>query len=228
ISDVLIDSNIISSSMLNPYFEDIAAFADYRFKKQKEDSENYDYHDRFLIALLGKFNNAQSNALLQKWLSINDKYLKLKCIEALLLNGQVIKTQPLLDLATDRIYRIDLYSALKKQNKQALFPKQYLTQQYFAESNIYAAASDEDEPSALTYLTQKIITIHGKKGRFFFYKITFGEDEKTDYLACAGPFDLNPLKLPDDESYGTLYFDEEFDKAGLQKQMNALIKQVTD
>lgn len=225
----LVDSNIISIRELNPYFDDIEAFGDRAYKKLKQDDDDYGYNSRFILRVISKFNNLKSNTILQKWLTIHNNYLKLICIEALLQNRQPVPAPPLLAIAKDKTSRIDLYTSLKKQNKLALFPKQYLTQQYFAESYVYAAASDDTEPLAITYVTQKNVTSRGKKVRFFFYKVTYGEDEdKSQTLACAGPFDLDPLKLSEDDAYGSLYFTEDFDQANLPKQIKALLKQVEE
>ncbi|MEP6582883.1 MAG: TraB/GumN family protein [Ginsengibacter sp.] len=227
ISSSLLDSNIISASSLHPYLKDILNFADYELKKQIENGVDYDYSDRFIIKLLGKLNTVETNAMLQKWLSVGDNYLKLICVEKLLENAQSVTAAVLVKLAADKSYRMDLYNTLKEHKQQNLFPKQYLSQQYFAESNVYTAVSDDSEPLAITFLSQKTFMFHGKQAKFFFYKITYGEDDDKSYnLACAGPYSLNASDLNVDKAYGYLYYKEDFDKNNLQQQMKDLIKEM--
>ena len=229
ISSALLDSNVIAVSALQPYIKDILSFADSEYKKQKSLEDDYNYGDRFLIKLLGKLNTAETNAMLQKWLSIGSDYLKIICIESLLQNAQPVAAPVMLKIAATKSSRINLYNSLKKYNKQSLFPKQYLTQQYFGESAVYSVASDDSEPGAITFLTQKNFTFQGKQARFFFYQVTIGEDDdKTSYLACAGPYDSNPSNMCADDAYGSIYYEEAFDKTKLQQQMKVLIKQAEE
>ena len=221
----LIDSNLLSFNMLSSYQQNILQLADWRLKKLKTDDEGFTYGDEGFIDILGRFNNASSNAMLQKWLSVDRNYLKLKCVKALAVNKQVIGQKPLLKLAGDKSFRVDFYNELKKIKKQTLFPKEYLSQQSFAESMVYSAATDDDnEPSGLTFLLQKTVLFLGKKARFFFYKVAFSNEEKTYRLACAGPFDSDPIKLSADKATGALYYKEDYDSQQSKQQIAALIK----
>ena len=222
----LLDSSIVSISMLQPYQQDVMKFAERRFKILRNE-DDYGSGDNSLIELLGDFSNAQCNAMLQKWLGVKPGYLKLQTITALLKNGQTVNVKVFNQLAADKVYRLDLYDGLKKYKKQSLFPKQYLTQQYFAEAMVYAASTDDDEPSGLTYLSQKVIPFKGKVARFFFYKVAYGEEEDKKYiLACAGPFDRDPSKLSEDDATGSLYFEQNFDPLILSEHMNAVVRQM--
>jgi hypothetical protein len=90
---------------------------------------------------------------------------------------------------------------------------------------VYVSASeDDDEPAAITFLFQKIISFKGKKARFFFYKITYGEDEKIYRLACAGPFDPDANNMSSGKATGALYYEEEYSSSDTEKQMDGLIK----
>ncbi len=118
---------------------------------------------------------------------------------------------------------------MKVYHEEKLFPRQYLTQKYFAESYVYVAASDDDAPSDLTYLTQKTINFKGRQARFFFYKVSYGEDDDINYsLAGAGPFNLDTKDVSSEMAMGALYYDEDFDPANLSTQIDALIKQMGD
>ena len=105
----------------------------------------------------------------------------------------------------------------------------YLNQKYFAESYVYVVASDDEEPSGLTYLTQKTINFKGRQARFFFYKVAYGEGDETTYsLACAGPFHINTSDVSSEDATADIYYDEEFDPSNSAAQMDALIKQMED
>jgi hypothetical protein len=222
----LVDSNMIAVDMLRNYQQNILQFAQLRYGKLMRDKDDYDYKDYSLYSLLGKFRNQACNAMLQKWLRVDNDYIRLKCVSALVANGEPVDKQILLKLAADKIYRVDLYDDLKKLQKQQLFPRQYLSQQNFGQSMVYVSGSeDDDEPTATTFLSQKIISFKGKKARFFFYKISYGEeDEKTYRLACAGPFDLDANNMSSDKATGALYYEEEYSSSDSEKQMAALIK----
>jgi len=224
LANTLIDSSMISKTEVVPYEQLILRFAENRYKANQR-GDDFSYKDYSLIRLLGKFNNAACNIMLQKWLLLDDDYLKMECIEALLLNNQPVASKVFQKLAQKNAYRVDLYEKLKKHKKKNLFPSEFLTQKSFAESMIFVSGSDDYEPTGMTYLTQKTVLFQGKKARFYFYKITYGEDEYKSYnLGCAGPFNIDVSKISDGVAEGAVYFEEEFDPANLQGQIEALIK----
>ncbi|MBS1600443.1 MAG: TraB/GumN family protein [Bacteroidetes bacterium] len=225
----LLDSNAISVDMIKPYSQDILKFAAFRYKKLSTHVDEYVYEDRHLIKVLGKINSPDCNSMLQKWLQLDKNYLRIKCVVALTENKQVVDPQVLLKLAKDKNYRLNLYDELKELKSQNLFPRQYLTQQYFAESMVYESAIEDDyEPNAITFIAQKIISFKGKKSRFFFFKVSYEEEEKTFHLGCAGPFDVDATKISSDKATGHLYYEEEYTQAKQEKQIAALIKSMEE
>lgn len=230
ITESLLDSNLLSTSLLQPYYQDVISLTQKRYKALKSDADDYNAVDYSLIGILGRINSAETNSLLQSFSTLSKHlYIQLKAIDKLLANNQQVNTKSLQTLAADRSYRTDLYDKLKAHKKEALFPKQFLTQKYFAESYIYNAASDDDEPSDMIYLTQKIINFNGVQSRFFFYKVTYGEGEyESNTLACSGPFSLNETDMTTDKASAELYYDEDFDPTNLPAQMDALIKQMEE
>lgn len=226
----LLDSGLTSIASLQPYQQDLLAMSQRNYRKLKNDPDAYDYANYLLLDVLAKMNTAATNASIQNWsLLKKSPYTAMHATAHLLQNKQTLNPVALQNLAAAKETRAALYDTLRAYKKQNLFPKEYLTQKYFAESYVYSAASDDDDPSDLTYLTQKVINFKGKQSRFFFYKVTYGEDDDASYtLACAGPFNVNVADVSADHATGDIYYDEDFDPENLPAQMDALIKQMED
>ena len=225
ISSDLLDSSLLDISLLLPYKNEVIKTAQKEYLLSKADPEYYGYTEFPVINILGKLNSVESNAMLQKWLSVKFAWLQIEVIEQLLNNKQTVSAQVIQKLAQNDESRTDIYNTLKKYHKEGLFPAQYLTQKYFAQSMVYEAASEDDgTPTGLTWLTQKQLDFNGSQARFFFFKVTYGID---DYmLACAGPFNTDTKDMSADKAYGSLYYDEDFDPSDLQRQMDEIIKQM--
>ncbi len=227
IADKLLDSNLIDKSLLQNYAQEILKFAQQKYLLQKLPDPDYDVATYSIVNVLGKMNTADCNAILQKWSLIKNSYLAIDVVLALLQNQQPINPAAMKALAADNGTRIELYDSLKANRKESLFPSQYLNQKSFAESLIYTAASDDEEPDAITYITQKTINFKGTQARFYFYKVSYGEDDdNTSYLACAGPFNVNTADISVKDADADLYYDEDYDASKLSDQINALIKQM--
>lgn len=227
INNMLLDSNLISLTFIETNTQAIITYANNRFTDFKNNNDDY-YDDRHLIHILGKINNTAANAILQKWVTVENLYLKLQCVEMLVKNHQKVAEADLLKLAKDNYYRVDLYKALKKQNKISLFPKRYLTQQYFAESVAYNIASDDEEPSSIDYVTQRITTLKGNKVKVFFYRVAWATEEPSYSLVSAGPYLLDQTKMCEDSAYGNVYYQEDYDKSKLTVQIDALLQDINE
>ncbi|TKK67960.1 TraB/GumN family protein [Ilyomonas limi] len=226
----LLDSGLMDITVTEPYQQSILRFAQQHYKNIKSDPDSYDYSDYALLDVLGYINNTATNAALQSWTLLKKSpYLQMSAACKLLHNKQVLNPSTLQNLAAEKGTRTALYDTLRAYKKEALYPKAYLTQKDFAESYVYTAASDDDEPSNLTYLTQKVINFKGKEARFYFYKVTYGEEDDASYsLACAGPFNVNANTISAEDATGEMYYEEDFDPTNLPAQMDALIKQMED
>ena len=223
----LLDSNLISLSVFNPWQETILGYAESRYKIIKADSTNFDGSDYSVIDFLKRFKNGPSNAMLKKWLLVKgNTYLKQRIVLALLENGQSISPQALLDLAGSRYSRIELYENLKKYKKLALFPAKYLTQQNFAESLTEDAASEfSDDADEISLIKVKDIKWKGKTRRFFFYDV-FMEEDNEHWLAVAGPFSLNRTDISYTGASSKLFSDEQYDDTKQAAQMKTLMDQL--
>ncbi len=213
ISHNLLDSNAITLEMLRPYetaFLHVADTSLASLLKKTDIDDGYRYLN--MLKLLAAFNDDMTNKMLQDYLSVNDLAIKEQAVLALLKNKQPVDSKQIEKLAADKAYRKDFYNELKEIGKESLFPGKYLSQRYMSESEIYVAASDEDEPSEIVFLTEKTLTIEGNKQRFFLYKVTYDYDgEKTQYLGVAGPYSLNSKQIETIGDATGLYWKEEFD-----------------
>jgi uncharacterized protein YbaP (TraB family) len=227
LSDQLLDSSLIHKSIFEPYHPDILKLSGKELALIKEDADNSTYYDFLLVDLMGKMNTPEFNSVLQKWSLLSQpSYISLGAVNSLLRNNQVINPIAIRALAKDNSSRIELYDTLKAYRKANLFPAMYLTQKSFGES--YAYTADEDNtPSDVTYLSQKVINFKGRQSRFYFYKLIFRDDEDTTYsLACAGPFNVNIKEVSSKDATGVMYYDEDFDQSKVQQQSESLIKQM--
>lgn len=228
----LLDSNVIDKSVLQPCENDILQIAHEQYKHIINGKEDYQVLIYGCVKLLGHINTTDGNALLEKLSVVKPTYIKWYAVKWLLRNKQTLNPLAIQALAREKDTRTELYDSLKAYKQEKLFPASYLTQKSFAESYAYNAADDDDdEPSDIIYLTQKLINFKGRQSRFYFFKITYGEDDdddKTYSLACAGPFKINMADVSSDQANGDIYSDEDFDAANLPEQMNALVKQMED
>jgi hypothetical protein len=120
--------------------------------------------------------------------------------------------------------RLDLYRELNKVNKSQLFPVKYATQKYFAESELYWIASDDEEVSELTYIGERVTSFMGKKQKFYLFKATYiREDSRESYLAVAGPYPIESKKLIESSDASGLYTDEPFNAGKMDKQFQSYL-----
>lgn len=226
LSASLLDSGRLSLGDIIPYQANLLHYAGRRAKVLAKEPGDYS-NDLALINLLGRLNNPKSNAALNKFLSAKENYLRIKAIEALLGNKQLVDPSVYLRLAKDKGSRITLYKALLKVEKASQFPAEYRTQKRFAESKIYDQASEDEEPSSLVFLKTKSAVINRGKKMFYFYKVQV-DDDGSYYLACAGPYDTDPLKLNVTNSSAMIDYEEEFSAEQMEEQMNKLIRKFSE
>jgi hypothetical protein len=227
VAEKLIDSNLVSISLLKPYQKDLLQFSQVQNNRLNNNQDDFDYSLYSLIPILGKMDNTECNAMLQNFSLVNQPYIQLYAISELLKNNQTINENVIHQLASAKESRTELYDTLKAYKKENLFPKQYLTQKYFAESYVYQVASDDYEPSEITYITQKVVNFKGRQSRFFFYKVLYDEDDEKNYsLACAGPFDINTANVFDEDANADIYSEEYFNKDEIASQTDALLQQM--
>jgi uncharacterized protein YbaP (TraB family) len=226
ITDQLLDSNLIQLADVLSYRDVFLQQArkDLRYLKKDQDKW-WDYSS--WISFLGKFNDKESNSLLQEFLKLPVSGIKMGAVKALAKNEQVIPASEMEKLAIDKDFRVNLYQELKALNKQHLFPVAYARQQSLGESEIYQIASDDNEVGATLFIGERTQTYQGKKKKFFLYKITlnFEDGKKESYLGVTGPYDPNAKELISFSDASGIYWDEQFDKLKTDEQFKAFIEQ---
>ncbi len=228
----LIDSGFIKTSDISASENDFIGTAKSLlplYKVTSMDSTEYDYYIDELLKLLARYDSPAATQVIKSYLSANDKYL-LKDVAFILLDkNEPVNPSVFTTIAADKNMRTLLYDNLKKKNKTSLFPPTYLTQQYFAESFVYTAASDDDEPSSYKFLTQKQGKYKGKTYNFYLYKVTYGEgDDAISHLGIAGGFNTNPKAVEPVDDISGIYWEEEFNQAELSNQLKAYLKQFNE
>lgn len=228
----LVDSGLLSGKTLEPYeqpFIDAAAILLPPLTRSKDYSDPNIYA---LIDLIGHFHSPASFAMLKRYLDVKRKYLLQQVVEALLEGEQDVPSTVLNKLAADPDTRISFYDKLDKLKKTALFPKQYLTQAWFAEASIYDAAGAEDvQVDKLTFLVKKTATFDGKSYDWYLYKVKVTEegDSAREYLGIAGGYDAGKGGIKPANDLSAIYWKEELpDATKANTYFKAFLKAKTD
>jgi uncharacterized protein YbaP (TraB family) len=221
-----LDHGAIDVNSLKPYEPDFIYTADTILAALKK-SGNLDATYRYseLIDLLADFNDEKSNAMLQRYLSLDDSYVRSAVTINLLKNNQHVDPIQLEKLAADKAYRKDLFDSLSVMKKLHLFPARYKTQRMLAESELFELASDDEEPSSITFVAEKFIPVDGKKQRFLLFKVVFSnEDEASQYLGVAGPYSVDASKLVSEGPLSGVYWEEQFDAKKIDSYLRKFIE----
>ena len=228
ISKTLLDSGLINKNCFEATSRTSLSLLKSNIKRSAGDPDDYGYIDFRLETLLGKLNLPETNGMLQKWSVLQAPYIQLNAVNFLLQNKQAINPVAVQSLAKDKNTRVELYDTLRVYKKQSLFPAKYLSQKSFAESIIYRQAED-DSPTGIIFVAEKVVKFKGKQSRFFFYKMAFGgDDAKEYYLGCAGPFPFNLADVSLKDAFGQINYEDIFDDKNLPAQKDGLISQMRD
>ena len=230
LSNSLLDSALIDIGTVKSYHLFWEAAAAKKLKEYKlKDTEIYFSLVNDLLQLLGKLNTVEGNRLLQQYAGLKNQGAAYLAVKTLIHSKQPVQAAHLLALCAENNYRKYIYDELKEAGRLKLFPAKYNNQKYFAESAIFEMASEDYTPK-LKYLGERQLKFEGKTQKFYLFKISFdaGEEgqEIEEYLGIAGPFDLNPSKVEMKTDASCIYYDEKFDAKKIDKQVNALMKQM--
>jgi len=224
----LVDSNLLQKDILQQYMAGIFYTANKQLLQLKKDKDDYPVFNGYVLDVLEKLNNVQSNTLLNGFVKTGYLYVKQSALLALLRNKQPVSPIEIRKLAADKEYRASFYDALKKIDKLQLFPTEFLTQPLFAEGYVYNYTSDDDADNTVCKLLgERVATINKLPQRFYLFKVSFDYDGETEsHLAVCGKFDINKkvALVKDDDSIIKVFYDSEFDSAKINKLFNQFIK----
>lgn len=224
VTNRLLDSNILTLDEVQPYKVDFIKGAKRMINRVKAEEEEYWWQYTDWTAFLGKFNDKETNELLQQFLKLNALDFKEAALMALVKNNQPVAPAEVEKLAADKGFRLSLYEYLKKIGKEKLFPPKYYNQKSFAESEIYEIATEDEQEVAITFVGERVADFLGKKKKFYLFKLTYDyEDGKESYLGIAGPYELNSKTLVTYSDASGIYYDELFDKNKTDKQFKAYL-----
>src|SRR6185295_15120264 len=185
--------------------------------------------------LLAAFNDKHCDSILQKYLRLDNLTLKQAAVVRLMMNDRAVSPVEVEKLAADKYYRRDIYDELKKINKLKYYPVKYLSQRHLAESDMWNYAYDDDEPSSVSYLGERVISTKSKKQRFHLFKIEYsyesedsGKMEVYKYLGVAGPFSTDVKNLLIENDITGIYYDENFDPKKIDKHLAAYMKSLEE
>lgn len=195
----MVDSNLIEKDILISNKKGIIDLSDNQLRHMKKSEYNYADFSLSVVDALKKINDEESNKQLYKYISMPQMFLKEAAVIGLLENNKTVPATELYKMAADTSERVDLYISMKKIGKEKLYPKEFLTQKKFAESYLYTSMSEDDETSGsftLKPIGDKAAMAKGKECRYFLFRVTIKyEEDKSDYLAVCGPFEMDPAKL---------------------------------
>lgn len=226
LAEDLLDSNLVDIRVLLNYKEDLYRQAGIGLKNLKLPDEINWYNNNVLIRLLAKLKEPAAYQWVRKFLLQSNLYLKHTAAIALLKGGQPVEAAELLKLAADKEQRIDLYNDLKEMQKMAFFPKQYLTQQAIAESELYAQASDENDVKKMTFIGERVAMYKGVRKKFYLYRVDMSyEDEKVIHLGIAGPYELKSAGIVTEARATGIHWEKEYDPATIDADLKACLEQ---
>lgn len=223
----MLDSGLTTAEVMKPYEKDFIAYASYTLQKILKQQDDFDYSIYKLITLLGLYNNAEGYAILHDYLQAKNLWLLNAVTRQLVQSGQTVPAATLKTLAAAPSVRATFYSDLKEIDKTSLFPPEYLTQQYFAQADIYTTADDDDDEGGVksaTFLTKKNAVYKDTTYTFYLYKVVMGDDEdSTVYLGIAGGYKPGSTTLEPVHYLTSLYWKEAFDDKKINEHFKAFI-----
>jgi len=226
IAVTMIDSGLASVEVIKPYENDFISYASIALKKVMKDKDDYDYNIYKLVQLLGQYNNTEAYIVLKGYLQVKNLWLLNAVTKQLLKGGQTVPAATLITLAADMGLRSAFYNDLKELDKTSLFPAEYLTQQHFAQADVYASADDDEGGSvrSVTFLMKKNAVYRDTTYTFYLYKVVIGEgEEAVVHLGIAGGYKPGSTTLEPSKYLTSLYWKEDFDEKKMNDQFKAFI-----
>jgi len=223
----LIDSGFLSKDALATSGDTFINAARDLLPGLKASAATNDYFLYHLIRLIGRLHTPAADAVLKDYQSVKSLYLLSQTVKQLLEGQQPVSAEALHRLAEDPSHRLSLYDDLKKYQKTALFPKDFLTQSAFAQAAVRNAAEDDDEDEFgdLGFVTRRTATYQGKSYVFYLYKVCYlGYEAPTCFLGIAGGYDPAGTGVEVKKDLSGVYREEDFDDKKLGELLKSYLK----
>ncbi len=229
----LIDSNLLSKDIAKLNINAVMSTAKSQLKKLQKNEDDFPPFNSYVTEMLAKVNSKESVDLLKRFLTVKEIYTKQNIVLSLIKINQAVPPLEIQKVAADVGSRTEFYKSLKQIGKEKLFPKEFLTQQQFAQSYLYNYESDGEEESKVTFkfVAEKIVSNKGVQSRYYIFKMTAAYDEEaTSYLSVCGPFDMNKTIPTVTTTYGDIkiFYDEKFDPKNTNALFDAYIKEIQE
>jgi hypothetical protein len=176
------------------------------------------------MTVLGVINTPEANADLQEFFDMEFDELRVKAFAALFRNGHQTSAN-IQAMASNRATRVELYHILQKAGKRSLFPADFLKQQLFGQSMVYAELMKllVDSPASIQYVATKTAGTGAGAKKFYFYSCKRTKDDSYSLLACVGPYSPDPKLVVLPETRAVVKYHVAYDPARAEEQMNTLI-----
>lgn len=149
----------------------------------------------------------------------------------LLQNNQTVDEKHLELIAAEPLYHNEFYEELAKMNKQSLFPRNYLGQEFFAVSDLaYSKENSRDDglPDCLNFLSKREIASGDNKGIYYFYQSKYDDEAKDILIEVSGPQPMNQTEFTlTGKKTNKVYFDR-CAKNQVEQKINDVLKKLTD
>ena len=225
----LADSNRVSLDKVAPYKKDYYAFARRELNRVGTDAWNDAW--LYLVKLLGRFKEAEANALLQQFLRAHYTIIKEEAAMALIKNNSPVAPARLEKIAADKDFRIDFYEKLLECGKTKLFPAVYKTQKSFAEAELYSMAGENEYDSiGIRFIGERSAVFMGKKRLFYLFNLSYNNEdgEREARLSMAGPYTTGSSKLLTHSDASVIDWEEAYDPKKINERFKKLLQDAED
>ncbi len=208
----LIDSGYLTLEKLKTSFPII-------IEKSKQQRQGVAGSAYYMLTLLAKLNTTEAWEEVRQYQFSRYNYVVSHAVNLLCEHDMAPDAKAIDSLAADKFSRISIYELLTSKNLMQLYPKKYLTQQYFAES--YMSDHDEDDNySSVISLGVKKAMYKGRMQKFYLYEMRTDYADDKPLLGVVGPFsDNNEITTINEESNAVGIYSEPLDKRNLDTQL---------
>ncbi len=183
-----------------------------------------------ILDFLGSFrNDGDTTGLVNQFVDDVDPYVSMSAIIALFSKGQIPDSKCISRVAADPTTRIYLFNGLERLGKTQYFPREYYSQEQFAEGAMVNWLSHGMEmgkpPHKIQLLGKLAVEISNRQQNLYIYKFLY--DKKGWMVGQSGPQPLDTSTISTD-SYLTFSNFEKFDETRVDAQTNNIMETLSE